>query len=446
MNYVRIWFLLFSAAISIYSLRLTANTALNLETQNTYRRFHIRDQEGKVLKIEPVESTSLPLWARDVSQDKFHWCVAHSEQPFFAEPIPFVVPPEKSKGEPFYPHNHCPSIAWLPNGDILAVWFSTVREQDIEMTILGARLRPGSEGWDEASEFFKADSRNMTGSSLFYDEATGIFHHFNSVGPENVEGWDKLALLHRISLDNGVRWSTAEPVSTGGNYQRRHQVISGLSRTPDGMLIQPCDSTPDGSGGTAIHLSRDSGKTWLDTGGNIRGIHAGVVGLKDGSLLAFGRGQNIEGRMPESRSVDGGKSWTYSPSPFPPIGGAQRLVLMRLREGPLLVVSFATGKPEMAFINRQGKTYIGSGMFAALSYDEGETWSVRKLLTPGKRVFRVGAYFGAKRRRPPVIKTTMVKAESEGYLAATQSPDGIIHLLSSRLHYRFNLKWLEISD
>ena len=34
-------------------------------------------------------------------------------------------------------------------------------------------------------------------------------------------------------------------------------------------------------------------------------------------------------------------------------------------------------------------------------------------------------------------------AEPAGYLAATQTPDGIIHLISSRLHYRFNLAWLE---
>ena len=33
-------------------------------------------------------------------------------------------------------------------------------------------------------------------------------------------------------------------------------------------------------------------------------------------------------------------------------------------------------------------------------------------------------------------------AEPRGYLAGTQSPDGMIHILSSRLHYRFNLEWI----
>ena len=34
------------------------------------------------------------------------------------------------------------------------------------------------------------------------------------------------------------------------------------------------------------------------------------------------------------------------------------------------------------------------------------------------------------------------RVEHAGYLAATQSPDNVIHLFSSRLHYRFNLTWL----
>ncbi|HCZ02599.1 MAG TPA: hypothetical protein DHV39_04180, partial [Verrucomicrobiales bacterium] len=37
---------------------------------------------------------------------------------------------------------------------------------------------------------------------------------------------------------------------------------------------------------------------------------------------------------------------------------------------------------------------------------------------------------------------TPTRAEHAGYLAATQTPDNVIHLISSRLHYRFNLPWL----
>jgi len=33
--------------------------------------------------------------------------------------------------------------------------------------------------------------------------------------------------------------------------------------------------------------------------------------------------------------------------------------------------------------------------------------------------------------------------EPKGYFACTQSPDGLIHLISSKNHYAFNLKWIE---
>lgn len=34
-------------------------------------------------------------------------------------------------------------------------------------------------------------------------------------------------------------------------------------------------------------------------------------------------------------------------------------------------------------------------------------------------------------------------AEPKGYLNATQTPDGMLQLLSSKLHYQFNLAWIE---
>jgi hypothetical protein len=281
---------------------------------------------------------------------------------------------------------------------------------------------------------------------LFYDETTGILHHFNGVGRDKAEGWENLALLHRISRDNGVTWTAARPVSSGANFQSRHQVIAGMSRARDGTLIQSADATHGAQGPTAIHISRDGGETWSDPGGNIRGIHAGVVELNDGRVLAFGRGQAMDGRMPTSISSDMGKTWEYSASEFPPISAAQRLVLMRLREGPLLLISFTTGRTgseRMTFVDGAGDEFEGIGLFAALSYDDGETWPTRKLLTPGDGTYNVGAYFGASVRRPSMVNTTSIEAEREGYLAATQSPDGVIHLISSRLYYRLNLAWLE---
>jgi len=409
----------------------------------------------------PLPPPPPPLWARDVSQTDHDWQGGPSpETPHFRPPRPYVHIPPNSNGPLFSRHNHCPSITWCPNGDLLAVWFSTNTERGREMTIAASRLRRGRADWEPASEFFKAPDRNMTGAALFHDGRGGLFH-IN--GLEAAGCWANLALAMRTSTDNGATWPNPRLINP--EHQPRNQVISGTSLTPDGVMIQPCDAVYGGNGGTAIHISRDRGATWRDpgagtpkpdfqadaSGATIAGIHAGVVSLRDGRLLAFGRGDNrlgsddnIAERMPMSVSDDLGKTWRYAASPWPPIGGGQRLVLMRLREGPLLFVSFTDssgnlrGPQGMTMTDAAGRQHTCFGMFAALSMDEGETWPRRRPVTHQGPPLRLD---GGAWTRDFVMDPR--HAEPKGYLAATQTPDGVIHLISSALHYEFDLAWLQ---
>lgn len=418
-----------------------------------YRHFEVEERDGRVSALRPVPEPQPPRWARGVSTAPADWSDGPDPaQPFFAAPVPFVLPPE-DPGEPFHPHNHQPAVTWLANGDLLAIWYTTRKEAGTELTVLASRWRAGRKAWDPASEFFKAPRRNMHGSSLAHD-GEGRVYHFNGMGPENGTGWAHLALLLRTSTDHGVTWTP--PRAIGPEIKGRHQVIAGALRTREGVWIQPCDAVPGGQGGTALHLSTDGGQTWTDPGadkpapvfaegshgeGTIAGIHAGVVELTDGRWLALGRGDTIRGRMPQSVSADGGRTWTYSASPFPPISSGQRLVLRRLREGPILLLSFTSAdrrQPRahgLDFRDSEGGSFVGYGLYAALSFDDGSTWPVRRLVTPGEGEYDGGAWTGQFQAAPD-------QAEPAGYLAATQSPDGVIHLLSSRVHYRFNLAWL----
>ena len=330
--------------------------------------------------------------------------------PVFLEPIPYVIPPAED-GTPFYSHNHQPAIACLPDGSLLAIWFSTDAEAGREMVVLQSRFN--GLGWTPATLFCKVPGRNMTGSALLTLD-NGEILHFQGVG--DAGEWKDLALAMR-RLQDGV-WSPLRYIEP--EHEVRHQVIAGPIVTRDGRILLCCDAGPDGEAGTALHVSKDGGKTWEDTGSIIMGIHAGIVELKDGRLMAYGRGNAIDGRMPCSISEDGGYTWTCSATEFPPIGSGQRLVLKRLQEGPIMLCSFGE-----------------NGLFVALSYDEGETWPVKKLLTDGrKRILDGGAWTGT-------FTLDATHAEPKGYLACTQSPDGVIHLLSSRVHYRFNLAWIE---
>ena len=206
----------------------------------------------------------------------------------------------------------------------------------------------------------------MTGCALYHDKE-GTLYHINGV--EQAGRWRNLMLTLRTSTDNGQTWT--QPRIIAPEHTMRHQVIAGTFMTREGWMIQPCDATPSASGGTAIHISKDKGQTWTDPwdgrpseyvqggkGTTIAGIHAGVVQLKDGRLMALGRKNNIKDkdgreRMPMSISDDMGKTWTYSASEFPPLEGHQRLVLTRLNEGPLLFVSF-TDHPYRTPENERG--------------------------------------------------------------------------------------------
>ena len=369
----------------------------------------------------------------------------------FLPPMPYVLPAPDSVIS--YHHNHEPSIAWCPNGDLLAIWFSCANENGREMTILSARLRAGEEQWDAPQTFFKVPDRNMTGCSLYYDEAAGALIHLGGV--EASGWWRNLAIAMRKSYDNGYTWTP--PVLVAPDHTVGNQLVSGMSRAADGTLIQVCDADPGGVAGSVVHLSRDNGDSWQrqgdpgnfsfaegGTGPNIAGIHAGVVQLRDGRLMAFGRGVKIPDadgvpRMPVSFSSDMGQTWTYHASGFPPIGSGQRLVLMRLREGPILLVSFDNEPPLVPVDPKKAAVDPPrpKGMFASLSYDEGLTWTTPKVLTDGSGIeLEGGAWTGH-------FVLDAYHSEPKGYLAATQTPDGIIHLISSKNHYRFNLRWLE---
>lgn len=435
-------------------LRTTNRMAMIPEDKHAQTGFRI--VEAEYPKTKAIQSRPVPYNQQAVSQSRYDWGKDNSV-PYFAAPQVYVLPTASSEPCQLFSHNHQPAITWCDNGDLLAIWFSANEENGRGMVVMASRLRAGQSAWDPASLFFKVPDRNMTGSALLND-GNGRLYHLNGV--EASGDWQNLAMIMRISEDNGETWSAPRLVAP--EHTKRHQVIAGTIRTREGWLIQACDAGPESHDGTAIQISKDNGQTWYDPwdgaplphfeeggqGSTIAGIHAGIVQLNDGSLMALGRGNSIKDqkgrlRMPMSVSHDGGKSWTYTATDLPPIDGGQRLVLRRLNEGPLLLISFTdhpTRTPEnergMLFPDKDGNFYRGYGLYAALSYDEGKTWPVRKLLTDGQERFLNGGawtqFFLMDKRH----------AEPRGYMAATQTPDNRIHLLSSRLYYCFNLAWL----
>jgi Neuraminidase (sialidase) len=227
-------------------------------------------------------------------------------------------------------------------------------------------------------------------------------------------------------------------------------------RSRDGTLYMTQDVTT-----TSLTKSTDGGKTWTSevitdkklahrhgSAARHAGIHAPIVELKDGRLMTFGR-LNTEAeqakfnfKTPASFSSDGGKTWTHEATEFPAISSVQRQALIRLREGPLLFCSFTdlsanARKPNGMSFKSQNGDFNGAGLFAAISFDDGKTWPHKRLITPGGQERTLN---GIDRNMFPLSST---RAEHNGYLAAIQTRDDRIQLISSRNHYVFNLAWLK---
>ena len=376
--------------------------------------------------------SELPLWQRDVKQEIPQLDGPDPGKPYFRGPLKYVKIPPDSYGPLFSTHNHDAGLAQCPNGDLLAIWYTCVREPGRELGLAASRLRYGAEEWEPAAPFWDAPDRNDHAPALWFDGKDTLYQFTGlSIGPDYRTN---LAIIMRTSKDNGATWSKARFVNPERGIPS--QPVPCEFRTREGYIVFVSDAYNSTS---VLWISRDEGKTW-EMSGTIAGVHAGVVQLKDGRLMALGRNNNIDGKMPKSISDDMGKTWTYSASPFPPISGGQRLILMRLKEGPIFFASFTGDRRKaeyMPIVDASGEERMVTGLFSALSFDEGETWSCIRLISDDGDGAEVETMDG---RLFAMDKST---SEPGGYMAGCQTDDGIIHIISSIQYYAFNLEWLK---
>ena len=91
----------------------------------------------------------------------------------------------------------------------------------------------------------------------------------------------------------------------------------------------------------------------------------------------------------------------------------------------------------MMLTDESGQQRPVTGLYTALSYDEGETWSNIRLVSDDGPGIELETMDGRS------FTMGFHSAEPGGYISMRQAANGIIHLISSRLHYAFNLVWLE---
>ncbi|MGH7587194.1 MAG: SUMF1/EgtB/PvdO family nonheme iron enzyme [Gemmatimonadota bacterium] len=321
-------------------------------------------------------------------------------------------------------HQHSPALEVAPNGDLIAIYYTSVDEVTPDVALLATRLRFGADAWDMPSLFIDFPDVDDHAPMLWRDgDSLRFYWGANKLDSGFPFQWTS-------SGDNGATWTEVSyPVFVTPVGEHSAQPITSAFRDSSGTIYVASDGEGPES---VLWVSHDDGRTWIDTGGRTGGRHTAFVPLEDGRILGMGgKSSDIDGFMPKSISRDGGKSWTVSKTPFPSLGSNQRPTVLRLASGRLFFAGDLQRRD-----GSQPEGFTGRGAYVALSDDEGETWRMKRL--PGAE-----EHESAERRAE-------MRGETIGYSVARQAPNGVIHLITSMneqaLHFALNEAWMLASD
>ena len=351
------------------------------------------------------------------------------QHPYFTVRFAMPIPPSFTRTDvaaltgldpKVFRRNHSPGFVIMPNGDVLAIYFSTPAgksEADTSTSFVQARLRYGSVEWDMPDLFFKTKGFNDQSGLLWNDNGKVWFFG----GGRDIS--DYIPFRMATTTDNGATWTLSLPKLDKPAKSYTAQPITSIFRGPDQSIYFAMDG---GGAQSFLWRSTDNGISWHDMGGRTGGRHSVIIPLDDqGNLLSIGgKNSNVDGWSPENYSSDWGATWSHSKlSPFPPLGSGQRPSMIRLNSGNLLFVSdsYLHSKEQSP---PPGWKYAHN-CFVAISKDNGATWHIKPL---------------------PVQLNKISGHPTLGYATVSQAPNGIIHLLTTNtlpcLHYEFNEAWV----
>ncbi|WP_369814042.1 exo-alpha-sialidase [Frigoribacterium sp. Leaf186] len=209
--------------------------------------------------------------------------------------------------------SHAANLAELPDGRLACVWFGGTQEGVSDIHVWSSTLDAGT--WSEPVGLSDDPARSEQNPVLFVAPSGDVWLLYTA---QRAGNQDSAEVRRRVSTDGGTTWGEPSTLfaadETGGVFVRQPPLV-----TRGGDLLVPvfrCVTTPGrawvGDHDTSsVMTSRDGGDTWGEVAvpGSTGAVHMNVHELPDGSLLALFRSRRADA-VHESRSTDGGRSWS----------------------------------------------------------------------------------------------------------------------------------------
>lgn len=238
---------------------------------------------------------------------------------------------------------HSPSVAALPEGDLIAAWFAGSREGAADVEIRAARFDAGSGEWGAERVLVTREMtrlavgkpiRKLGNPVIAYapDDRLWLFYVSVSVG-----GWAGSAINVMVSEDQGVSWSTPRQLVTSPFVN-----ISTLVRAAPVFHA-------DGAIGLPVYhefLGKFPEYLYMDVQGRVldkfriadgtSSLQPTVVPLDGQNAVALLRQAGDGGHVLATRTTDGGRSWDEE-WPVAPWNPNASLAAVRASNGSVLV-------------------------------------------------------------------------------------------------------------
>jgi predicted neuraminidase len=225
----------------------------------------------------------------------------------------FMIPPYKS--------NHASTLEQLPDGGLVAAWFSGEKEEASGCAIVFASLPAGSAQWTAARTLSERDGYSNQNPVLWHDRKTGTLHLYHSQAPAK-SGESAAVIMQLSSEDHGATWTAPVMLfSKPAGVFPRNRVIDSL----DGGAIFPIYNAGSDNAFKANYAMMEhldaSRANWTETDVEESAdcVQPTCVRLFDQRVRCWFRDRRA-GRIYTADSQDDAKTWT---KPRPTVSGVR---------------------------------------------------------------------------------------------------------------------------